>query len=137
MRTPFEWLKIQPASARLVQSQDDLQNWRADGTAHTAENKAVLNLGPRLKTGADGFAIIEFTDGSRVRIRAQSELALDGLSAYGKTGMVDWKRRLNSGRVENMMTKKRLNPSRYEISTPTAIAAVRGTEFRVGAGARV
>lgn len=84
-------------------------------------------------TGANGSATLEFADKSRLLIHADSELVMDTLSTYGDSGMVDTRLRLPAGRVETQVTPKKGPGSRYEIITPTAVAAVRGTDFRVSA----
>ncbi len=57
---------------------------------------------------------------------------MDRLSAYGDTGMVDSRFRLQRGRVESRVRPLKGPGSRYEISTPAAVTLVRGTDFRVG-----
>ena len=56
---------------------------------------------------------------------------MDSLSAYGKTGMVDTQMRLRSGRVESRVKRFQGPASRFRIDTPAAIAAVRGTRYRI------
>ncbi len=56
---------------------------------------------------------------------------MDSLGSFDASGMVDTSVRLKKGRVENRVAPQKPD-SRYRIITPAAVAAVRGTEFRVG-----
>jgi hypothetical protein len=56
---------------------------------------------------------------------------MDTLSSYHKTGMVDTRVRLQQGRVDTRVKPSQGPGSRYHIITPAAVAAVRGTNFRV------
>lgn len=82
-------------------------------------------------TGNDSSATIRFADGSRVLLQSNTVLSLDTMSAYGSTGMVDTRMRLHGGRIENEVLPAVGSGSRYRIITPPAVAAVRGTSFRV------
>ena len=65
-------------------------------------------------------------------VQAQSALTFDSMSAYHTTGMVDTTMRLHRGRIENNVNKAVGPGSRFRIITPAAVAAVRGTDFRIG-----
>jgi hypothetical protein len=56
---------------------------------------------------------------------------MDTLSSYHRTGMVDTRVRLQQGRVDTRVKPSQGPGSRYHIITPAAVAAVRGTNFRV------
>ncbi|MFW2374690.1 MAG: FecR domain-containing protein, partial [Gammaproteobacteria bacterium] len=82
-------------------------------------------------TGGDGSALIQFADGSSLLVQKNSEVSFNTLSLFGETGMVDTQLRLHQGQVETRVKPLRNPDSRFEITTPAAVAAVRGTEFRV------
>jgi hypothetical protein len=46
-------------------------------------------------------ATVQFADGSRMLVQADSALTLDSMSAYHTTGMVDSTMRLHHVRIEN------------------------------------
>jgi hypothetical protein len=73
---------------------------------------------------------LQFADESELLILENSEVVLDKLSFHKKTGMVDTRIRLNIGGV-NTWVRKQSPDSLYQIQTPAAITAVRGTSFRV------
>ena len=73
---------------------------------------------------------MEFADGSRLLVQSGTELIMDSMSAYGVTGMVDTTMRLKRGRVESIVKPAVGEATRYQIITPSAVVAVRGTDFR-------
>jgi hypothetical protein len=94
-----------------------------------------LNSGDRVETAAASNATLEFADGSRFQLRQNSLLELDTLSTYGDTGMVDTRMRLQRGRINGQVRPGSGADTRYQIETPAAVAAVRGTDYRLNADA--
>ena len=135
LRFPVAWLRVEPAPARVlaVRGQVQLVN-RAGTVVRAVVVGGLLQAGDRLRTGADASVTLEFADASRLQLREQSDLQLDTLSRYGRTGMVDTRMRLQQGRTSNRVTPAKGPASRYIIDAPTATSSVRGTVFRVAAG---
>lgn len=134
LRIPILWMKQQPSSARIVNAHGKVTIIRAAGEQPPSSDEDIhLFVGDSILTGPDGNATLEFADKSRLLIQADSELVMDTLSTFGDSGMVDTRLRLPAGRVETQVTPKKGPGSRYEITTPTSVAAVRGTDFRVSA----
>ncbi len=132
IRFPIRWLKRQPASARVAEITGDVSVQRADSqTPMPLQANEELQIGDRITTGAGGNVLLRFADGSTLAIRALSEVSLDTLTAYGDTGMVDSRVRLQRGRSNAEAAPAQGPGSRFEIHTPAAVSAVRGTEFRV------
>lgn len=92
-----------------------------------------LRSGDVIRTGADSNVSIEFADGSRVLVHAAAELHLDTLGGFENTEYYDTQVRLTQGRMENLVAPLGKGPGRFEISTPAAVTAVRGTRYRVNA----
>ena len=134
LKFPVAWLKYQPASALVVQLQGEaLLVSASDGSSRALTINTRLHSGDRIKTGADSNLNILFADGSELLVLSDSEVVMDSLSAYGITGMVDTRIRLQGGRVDTRVVPAQGPGSRYHIITPAAVAAVRGTSFRVSA----
>lgn len=131
IRIPMRWLRVAPATATVVKVHGDARLESASGGSRALTVGAVVALGDRLVTGAGGNATVRFADGSRLLVREASEVGFDTMSAYSTTGMVDTRLRLQGGRVESEVRPARGPGSRYEVITPPAVAAVRGTRFRV------
>ena len=134
LRIPLDWVRLQPASARVVEVQGKVSARRARGKQSVSVVPGIeLLIGDVLTTGPDASTLIEFGDGSRMLVEPDSELVFDMLRAYGSSGFVDTRIRLNKGRTEHRVSPRfgRDGP-RYEIITPAATSAVRGTTYRMG-----
>ena len=134
LRFPLSILKHQPASALVAQLQGSAELLHAGaGKAVPLQAGTALRSGDRIMTGPDSNLTLQFADGSRLLVQAHSEVVMDSLSAWGTTGMVDTRIRLQGGRVDTQVKPAKGPGSRYQIITPAAVAAVRGTAFRVAA----
>ena len=127
---PVSMLKVQPVPARVVASSEAVTLFRANGAQTVITVGTLLYSGDKVITGKNQTVRLQFADGSQLQIASQSEVLIDKLSLYKESGMLDTQIRLNSGRI-NTQVKKQKNNSRYEVITPSAITAVRGTAFRV------
>lgn len=132
LRIPVTWLKGQPTAARVLSVQGTAEVKVAfTGQTMTVTADLLLHSGDEIRTGSDGNVNVEFGDGSRLLVQANSFLVMDTLSAYGDANMVDTRLRLQQGRVDNQVTRRRSPRTRYEILTPAATSAVRGTRYRL------
>lgn len=129
IRIPLSWLQQQPEPARAasVSGQVMLLSGRDS-------NKRYLTAGTLIRVGDEvishsGNTSIELADGSIIQLSPNSRLAFNRLTHYGKSGMVDTRLRLNDGELETRVEPFMEDGSRFEIETPSAIAAVRGTAF--------
>ncbi|MCG8673573.1 MAG: FecR domain-containing protein [Pseudomonadales bacterium] len=128
---PISWLKILPASVKVLSTRGDVKLLRPEQEEPTLlEKNAKILVGDQILTG-EGTATLQFADESILIITPGSEVSFDTLSLYGESGMVDTRVRLNRGRAKAKVKPVQGPASRYEILTPAAVAAVRGTEFRV------
>ena len=131
IRIPVRLLKSYPIPAEIMASQGEVWIRKAHSTPYVvALNKNKLSIGDELKTH-EGFAIVKFADGSVLNISPHSIVIFNTLSHYGSTGMVDTRIRLLQGGIRNQVQRRKGPSSRYEVSTPSAVAAVRGTVFRM------
>lgn len=92
-----------------------------------------LGAGALLKTAADASLCLQFADGSRLVLQGGSELRLDRLSRFGRSGMIDTRLRLQRGRITNEVEPVVGPGAGFIVDTPSASSAVRGTQFRVEA----
>lgn len=134
LRFPLSILKHQPATAIVAQLQGSAELLRAGASkAVPLTSGTTLRSGDKIMTGPDSNLTLQFADDSRLLVLRDSEVLMDSLSAWGTTGMVDTSIRLQGGRVDTQVRPARGPGSRYQIITPAAVAAVRGTDFRVAA----
>jgi len=132
LRIPLKWVKVNPVSAKVIAVHGKVQLQRHErSNMESVTQGLLLHLGDSLQTAADSNVSIKFADNSIVTIHENSQTVFDHLTAYGDSGMVDSRIRLNQGRLETKVQPATGAGSRFEIHTPSAISAVRGTEYRL------
>ena len=89
----------------------------------TVESKMKISDGAEIRTGKDSRAGVFFSDGSKFILDKNSLFSVDGTSNK-KTGF-----QLKLGRLKAAVTG--YFSSRFEVKTPSAVCAVRGTEFEI------
>lgn len=102
---------------------------RADGKALAVGDK--LDVGATLRTGAAGRVRLKFVDGSVLVLADKSQLRIEAFDAGAA------KPRQAELLLELGLIGQRVNPSAggsWKVRTPTAVTAVRGTEFSVEVG---
>ena len=133
LRIPIAWLKRLPAKAQVLSVQGEARAViAATGQTVSVNAGRLLQTGDTLLTGPDSAVSLEFGDGSRVLLQADSELRMEALDAYGPTRFVNTRIRLQQGRLESQVAPRANSGPRYEISTPAAASTVRGTHYRIG-----
>ncbi|MFO1435547.1 MAG: FecR domain-containing protein [Gammaproteobacteria bacterium] len=135
LRMPLAWLKQNPVSVRVAEVNGIKLSAKKGGTEVAATAGLELVSGDSLTSGPGTSALLEFKDGSQLLVQADTEIVFDTLQAYGTTGMVDTRVHVVHGRVESKVRAALGEGSRFDIATPAAVTAVRGTQYRVGAEA--
>lgn len=131
LRVPMKWIRSNAVPARIGLLEGKVRILRADGSAENSLKSGVLiHLGDTLNTGQNSSASVIFADNSSLTLYSDTEMRFDHLSAYGETGMVDSRVHLGQGRMETKVKPTAGPGSRFEIHTPSAITAVRGTAYR-------
>lgn len=133
IRFPVAWLHLQPARARVVAVRGEATVSGNGKTEAMVTEGMELGIGSLLRTVRDATLTLQFADGTRLLLQGGSELRLDRMSRYGKSGMVDTRLRLQRGRITNSVTPARGASPSFIVDTPSASSAVRGTRFRVSA----
>lgn len=118
---PLERMRSAP---RTVQVLDAV----GDTSAHPGD---TLQAGQRLSTGGNGYITLQLADGSVVKVQSATEAVLQSSQAYESAGVLRTTWQLLRGRIESLVTRQPAAPARFQIQTPQATLAVRGTEFRV------
>lgn len=133
VRIPLAWLARQPVKAKVMLVRGDATVALGKAASRKITQGMQLGAGALLKTAADASLCLQFADGSRLVLQGGSELRLDRLSRYGRSGMIDTRLRLQRGRITNEV-KPIVGPGAgFIVETPSASSAVRGTQFRVEA----
>ena len=131
IRVPLYLVKQLPAPAQVVLSSGKAGILKADKSIAPVTAGQMLTAGTELVTGEKSKLNIKFADGSVVSMQPNSMLKLDTLSIYSGGGMVDTTLRLQQGKLETEANPAHIQGNKMQIITPTAVAAVRGTKFRV------
>jgi hypothetical protein len=125
IRIPYAWLRLSADIATTVAASGDVrEGGRSVAIAQT------FSEGSRIETGSDGSVTLLLADGSLVTLQKLSVLALEEMRRVtGVEAAHDTRFKLDSGRLQTRV-KPHGDVGRFEILTPVAISAVRGTEFR-------
>ena len=134
IKIPKSLLKIKPVVTELIVATGDLQLKTAKETSvKPIKAGQLLNMGDTLVTAANGKATIRFADGTTTELQPNSQLKLISVGQYAGLNTFINDIGLTSGRVEVTANPKHQQGNAMRVITPSAVAAVRGTQFRVGA----
>jgi len=107
-----------------------------DGDFRTVDDRAMVRAGDLVKTGPDAKVTLNWVDGSRIRLAPATTLKVLkctlNKSNDAKTSLFH----LDVGSVWIRLLEVLGGRSKFEISTPTATAGVRGTVFSVEVNAQ-
>jgi hypothetical protein len=125
IRIPYAWLRLSPDTATVMAVRGEVREGGRDVSL-----SQTLPEGSKLETGPDGSVALLLADGSIVTLQKLSVLALDKMRRVtGLETAHDMRFKLESGRLQTQV-KPHGDVGRFEIHTPVAVSAVRGTEFR-------
>lgn len=130
LKFPLSSLKFGPARVQVVVFEGDV-SFRRNNLVSPLDTVISLQLNDAILTGAKSSVTLKFADNSELLLGSNSELIFDVLTSWGRTGMVDTKMRLMKGSIEGRVNELKGPGAHFEVHTPTAVATVRGTEFRV------
>jgi ferric-dicitrate binding protein FerR (iron transport regulator) len=111
-------------AARLVHAAGDVTIESKEG-GRLGKTGALVGNGDSVATAEGALAVIELPDGSRLKLRESSRVAVAWPGP--KSGDLS-EAFLSYGSLFAKITK-RLAGQRFQVRTPSAVAAVRGTEF--------
>ena len=151
IRFPVSWLKAQPVKVELIYvsgevlvAEQVIQNKRNSSRTNSSHQSTRLNndnarpaqlgeqlsIGTRIQTADNSSASLRFADGAIMVLEPNTQVLFDTLSQHGSTGMVDTRVNLITGST-NTRVPRHKQKSQFRVSTPSAVAAVRGTNFRI------
>ena len=87
----------------------------------------MIRSGDWINTDLNVFVAIVFLDGSNIKIRDKTEIEIKSSRITAK--QLNTRMYISEGQVWNNVTKQ--NNSEFQITTPTATASVKGTEFNL------
>src|SRR5207244_12048563 len=101
-----------------------------NGPFHAITMDTPVSVGDHVKTGPDGFAVVTYFDGSTTSVDPNSEITmntLDKLPGGEKSISFAQESGTSFSRVQSLVGTN----SRFETTTTTSTAFVRGTEYKV------
>ncbi|RCS57565.1 FecR family protein [Parvibium lacunae] len=129
IRIPYPLLKKISTQAELVKQSGEvtIRNPRGSDSAPTGSTIPESSV---IQTGENGYVTVKLPDGSLLHIPAASQIHLAKLKRYLHGPVLETQIQVERGRIETQVAKQAPG-SRFSIGSPTAIAGVRGTEFRL------
>jgi hypothetical protein len=106
-------------------------NGRAQSNGIELQEGQQLNAGTVIDVAVDSFVTLQLDDGSILVIEPSTRARLDELRQLS-TGSQRSSVHIDHGRINVKAAPQTTPGARFEISTPSATTAVRGTQFRVG-----
>jgi hypothetical protein len=91
-----------------------------------------LKEGAIVRTAGNAFLTLRFADGSRISLPSNTVVRIDAARHIALGDADDRRFGVEAGRSAFEVTPATRTSDRFEVRTPMAVAAVRGTEFRVG-----
>lgn len=131
IRIPKTWLKNHSTTALVIAVEGQVNVVRKGNQDQKSLVVGDLLSQEDVVQALNGTAMIKFADESRLLLKANSTIRMASLQFYDASQLVNTRVELLKGRVKALVEKISNKNSRYEIATPAAVAAVRGTEFRV------
>jgi hypothetical protein len=131
LRLPVVLLKQEPQSARIVATNGPAEHAYRENVFVPVTVGMTLGEGDRLRTGDNGFVTLELEDGSHLSIPQDSLIEIGTLRRTALTGAKDRVILLRHGEVDSEVTHAKQSADRFQIRSPSVVAGVRGTRFRV------
>lgn len=133
LEVPLSLVKQTPASAKVASVSGQAFLVQDQYTQVPLQVGQALGPGATLVTKDNSKVTLQFADGTLTSLASNARLVLDTMSLYSGGAMVDTKLRLQQGQAETIANPKHNKGNTMQIITPSAVAAVRGTQFRVDA----
>jgi len=131
LRVPVALLRRDGLSAKVIATNGPASHaFRAAPSLPLVVGTTLVE-GDHVQTGDGGFATLEFADGTHLIIPPNTSLDLGTLRQTVLTGATDRIIDLKSGEVDSEVTHATKTDDRFQIRSPSVVAGVRGTRFRV------
>ncbi|TZG25202.1 FecR domain-containing protein [Sphingomonas montanisoli] len=126
-------LMIPPAILRTEPVTGEIASFRGTVTVNGKDAAVGTKVGEgmRVETGPSAFVSIRLPDASAISLPSQSRILVTRLRRIALTGAIDDDFKLEAGRARMSVTPFRDPGSKFRVTTPLSVTAVRGTDFRV------
>ncbi len=125
----LSWSDRQPEPARAGSVTGNVSHISgATGRKLPLTENTLIRVGDEVLSGS-GSATIRLADGSELRLSPDSRLMFNRLTRHSNSNAADTRLRLQKGALHTRVKPVTEDGGRFEIETPSAVAAVRGTVF--------
>jgi hypothetical protein len=131
LHVPVALLRQDSLGAKVIAVNGPAQHAFRNGPLLPLTIGSSLVEGDRVQTGHNGFATLELPDGSHIALPPDTSLDLATLRQTALTGSTDRVVNLHQGEVTSEVTHATKKDDRFQIRSPSVVAGVRGTQFRV------
>lgn len=129
LKMPRTLLKYQPSTARLASVKGQVMTV-AGSTIKAASSGQMLAEGQAIRTSGGAFASLLLDDGSRISVPSNTDLKIIRLRRYILESALDYDFQVDRGSARSKVAPLKSANDRYQIRTPRAVSAVRGTDFQ-------
>lgn len=133
LRIPVSILRTEPLTASIISARGTVLI-RQGAVSIAAKPDTRLPQGTVIETGNDGFISLALPNGSRTSLPTLSRLSIVHLRRFLLTQSIDYDLLVEAGKAITKAAPLGTGNGMFRIRTPRSVAAVRGTEFRVGVG---
>lgn len=129
LRIPRTLLRYEPLTATVIACRGRVSILR-DGQFRSASLGNAVREGDEIVTQDNAFVSFRLPDASVVSLPSQSRIDIRRLRRIPLTGGIERLFALENGRARAIVTPAQNADDSFRVSTPVAVSAVRGTEFR-------
>lgn len=129
LRMPRSVLKFQPSTAPLSSVRGQVTAI-IQGTTRPAVSGEALVEGQTIRTTGGSFASLTLEDGSRISVPSNTDLKIVRLRRYILDSAIDYDFQVDRGSARSKVAPLKSPGDRYQVRTPRAVSAVRGTDFQ-------
>jgi hypothetical protein len=122
-------VNLAPEAGQIVNLQGEYRVTHSNGISEQPRKRDPAFVGDIFETRAESSVKIILNDGSELTIAPDSKLKIEKVSVEASALKRQVALRVLAGRVRNKVSKDYKGENTYQVSTPAAIAGVRGTDF--------
>ncbi len=123
---PRSLLKFAAAKAKVI-------SVRGRVMFNTSQQLSVgqsIGEGASITTAGTSFITLSLDDGSRISVPSNSDVRIRRLRSYVLGGALDYDFDVAKGSAQSKVIPLKTGNDRYQVRTPKAVSAVRGTDFQ-------
>lgn len=133
LRVPIALLKTQSLGIQTIVVSGNVTVKKNQNTKFSALRVSEeIVEGDLINTGAKSMAKLRFADHSELTIQPNTTLIIESSHQIYQSEKREVKVKLTKGRVEIEANPSHQKDRTFEVETPSAVAVVRGTQFRIG-----